>query len=184
MLLVFLSASLACSTRLDPTIAVGAVDAGTDGEPEAAASDCVQMTAGASSYWVCLGPLASRDAASADCAGRGAELAAVSSAEENAFLAAAAADLGTHSNLWLGGIRDDEHVWRWPDTTVFWRGLVDGQAEPDTYVNWQSGEPNDDSTVTDEPERCAALALYDSGWRDRACSLELSYLCELPATSP
>jgi Lectin C-type domain len=121
----------------------------------------------------------SHDQATEVCHARGAELAAVSSPEENSFLASTSREIGTHTNLWIGGTRDDEHVWRWPDGTEFWRGLVTGAAPVDTYANWQSGEPNDTSTVTDEPERCAAMALFDDGWRDRACLIELSYLCEL-----
>src|SRR5690606_12961570 len=78
----------------------------------------------------------------------------------------------------------DDHVWSWPDGSVFWRGLIDGEPADDAYVNWQSGEPNNTSTVPDEPERCAALALFDTGWRDRACSLELSYFCEAPLPAP
>lgn len=174
----------ACSTRVDPTIAIGASDGGPDRDASDAADDCVELERGSSRYWICSGPLASHATAAQACQRRGATLASISSAEENAFLATSAANLTTHSNLWLGGTRDDDHVWSWPDGSVFWRGLVDGLPNADNYVNWQSGEPNNTSTVVDEPERCAALALFDTGWRDRACSLELSYLCEAPLTAP
>ncbi|HLV20495.1 MAG TPA: C-type lectin domain-containing protein [Polyangiaceae bacterium] len=174
----------ACSTRVDPTIAIESSDAGPSSDAGDAASECVELERGSSRYWICSGPLASHAAASDACQRRGAVLASVSSAEENAFLANSAANIATHSNLWLGGTRDDDHVWSWPDGSVFWRGLIDGEPADDAYVNWQSGEPNNTSTVLDEPERCAALALFDTGWRDRACSLELSYFCEAPLPAP
>lgn len=167
-----------CTTVLDPTHRVLGADAGPEPEP-AASSDCVQVEGAPGRYWICAGPLASYNRANQVCRARGAELATVSSPEENFFLASSSRELVTHTNLWIGGTRDDEHVWRWPDGTEFWRGLVAGSAPPDAYANWQSGEPNDTSTVTNEPERCAAMALFDEGWRDRACSIELSYLCEL-----
>jgi hypothetical protein len=165
-----------CTTVLDPTHRVPGSDASL-GDDWVASSDCTQVDGVANSYWICAGPLASYDRAAAVCNARGAELAAVSSPEENSLLVSSSRELGTHTNLWIGGTRDDEHVWRWPDGTEFWRGLVAGSAPPNVYVNWQSGEPNNISTVTDDPERCAALALFDEGWRDRACSIELSYLC-------
>lgn len=140
----------------------------------------MQVEGAGSRYWICAGPLASYDEAVRVCRARGAELATVSSLEENSFLASSSRELGTHTNLWIGGTRDDEQVWRWPDGSEFWRGLVAGSAPGDIFANWQSGEPNNSSTVTDEPERCAAMTLFDEGWRDRACSIELSYLCELP----
>jgi hypothetical protein len=91
---------------------------------------------------------------------------------------ARAGNAGAQSNLWIGGRRDDEHVWSWPDAEIFWTGLVNGAAPPNVYTNWQPGEPNNHSTVSDEPEECAALTLFDSTWKDRACSLALSYFCE------
>jgi Lectin C-type domain len=174
---------LACSTRLDPTVAVARADAGP--EPErATAGDCAPLAGATGQYWVCAFPLASYAEATAVCLALGSELASVSSPEENSLLAAAARERGTLTNLWIGGTRDEEQVWRWPDGSVFWSGLVDGSAPTNIYANWQNGEPNDSSTVTNEHERCAALALFDDGWRDRACSLKLSFFCERPSTAP
>lgn len=102
----------------------------------------------------------------------------ISSAEENQFLAADAGLSDSQTNLWIGGISDDEHIWRWADGTIFWTGLSAGVAPAGIFSNWKAGEPNDTSTVVDEPERCAALTLFDTQWNDRACSLELSYFCE------
>jgi hypothetical protein len=83
----------------------------------------------------------------------------------------------TDTNLWLGGTRDEAFVWRWPDGSVFWRGGPDGSAELGAYTNWQPGEPNNMSNVVPEPERCLALTLDGDDWNDRACSLELPYVC-------
>lgn len=124
---------------------------------------------------LCAEPL-SQLAAEQDCAGRDARLAQIGSEQENAFIAEQARALGTNS--WLGGTRDDDSVWRWPDGSVFWRGGADGSVESGAYARWQPGEPNDSSTVLDEPERCLALTLGGDDWNDRACSLALPYVCE------
>jgi hypothetical protein len=97
--------------------------------------------------------------------------------EEDDFIATSSYGL-ISGNLWLGGTRDGEYVWRWPDSTIFWRGGRDGAAEGGVYVRWQPGEPNDSSTVTTDPERCLALTLGGNDWNDRACSLSLPYVCE------
>ena len=173
---LFCALSAACTTRLDPTLTLVAADAGEAG-------NCIATDSSGSRYWICS-TLAFFDSAARDCSARGASLAQVSSAEENDFLALSASDIGTHSNLWIGGTSDDEHVWTWPDGTVFWIGLAAGSAPDGLYANWKAGEPNDSSTVVDESERCAALTLFDTQWNDRACSLELSYICELALATP
>jgi len=165
-----------CSVRLDPTLPGLAQDAGMDFS-SAPAEPCAMAQTSTSQYWVCAAP-ASFDDAAASCRERGAALARVSSAEENEFLAADATISDSETNLWIGGTSDAEHVWRWPDGIVFWTGLSAGTAAAGVYTNWKPGEPNDTSTVVNEPERCAALTLFDSQWNDRACSLELSYFCE------
>jgi hypothetical protein len=163
-----------CSIRLDPTLPGLPPDAGASSAP---AEPCAVARTSTSQYWVCAVP-ASFDAAAARCGERGAALARISSVEENDFLAADAAVSGSQTNLWIGGFSDAEHVWRWPDGTVFWTGLSTGASPAGVYANWKAGEPNDMSTVLDAPERCAALTLFDTQWNDRACSLELSYVCE------
>ena len=117
--------------------------------------------------------------AAADCELRNASLAAVNSAEEDDFIVMSVYGI-ISGNLWLGGMRDDDHVWSWPDGSVFWRGGRDGAVEGDAYVHWQSDEPNNASTVTTDPERCLALTLGGNDWNDRACSLNLPYVCERP----
>jgi hypothetical protein len=170
--------AVGCSTTLDPTI-----DPAEDAAV-AESADCVELENAGSRYWICLTPFAPFGVAQQECRRRGAELASVGSVEENAFLAASTQGLATHTNLWLGGSRDDAHVWTWPDGSVFWSGLADGQAPPGGFAYWKPGEPNDASTVTDEPERCAVLTLFDNQWNDRACSVELSYYCELAVLAP
>ena len=159
-----------CTTTLDPTVLVGDEDGG------ASLATCSLAVGVESEYVICPEPL-DFAAAAVDCEVRGASLAAVGSAEEDDFIATSAYGL-ISGNLWLGGARDDDYVWSWPDGTIFWRGGRDGAVEADAYVRWQPGEPNDSSTVTTDPERCLALTLGGNDWNDRACSLRLPYVCE------
>lgn len=117
------------------------------------------------------------DAAAHECELRGGYLAEVNSAEENLLIAEAAGVTGT--NVWLGGRRDETFVWAWEVSgVVFWRGEEAGTPEAGVFVTWQPGEPNNESTVLDEPEKCLALTLGDVDWNDRACSILLPFLCE------
>lgn len=129
-------------------------------------------------HLLCARPLAF-SAAAHDCSLRGGYLAEIGSAGENDAVAAAAGDtVGT--NVWLGGTRTVDFVWSWHTSLwIFWRGGSDGTPAEGTYVNWAPDEPNDSSTVSDEPEKCLALTLGGNDWNDRACSLELPYACEL-----
>jgi hypothetical protein len=198
--------TIGCSVTLDPTLippalgrgeggsvfldASAAIEAASLGTPDARAADglgfadnrlpetCVLVQASPSEYLVCTQPTTQGDAA-ADCASRGATLAAIGSADENAFLYAQAL-LFANSNLWLGGTRDDAQLWSWPDGSSFWAGRYDGMAVNGGYTNWKSGEPNNSSTVTTDPERCMVMTLTDGGWNDRACTLDLAYICERP----
>jgi hypothetical protein len=169
-----LGAALACTTSVDPSVVVGA--GGESGE----LPGCSRFDLPRSDYLICPGPL-DFEAAVADCARRGATLASVGAEEENDFLAATAAVI-VNDDTWLGATRDDSYVWRWADGTVFWRGGPDGAPEADAFANWRLGEPNDSSTVTNEPERCLALKYDQSDWNDRACSLRLPYACEQVST--
>lgn len=121
----------------------------------------------------------SHDAAAHECHLRGGYLAEVDSEAENTLIARAAEQtVGT--NVWLGGRRSETFVWAWERSqTVFWRGDRDGTPVDDIFVAWAPGEPNNTSTVSDEPEKCVALTLGGSDWNDRACSLELPFACEL-----
>jgi hypothetical protein len=173
--------ALACSRTLEPSIVVGEDDGagGVSGDPLAT---CSFFRFGASEYVICPEPL-DFSAAAADCARREAALVSVGTAEENAFVAVSAYGV-VSGNLWLGGSRDNDYVWRWSDGSVFWRGGRDGAAEDGAFVVWQPGEPNDSSTVTTDPERCLALTLEGNDWNDRACSIDLPYTCERPLEGP
>jgi hypothetical protein len=168
----------ACTTTLDPTVLVPEDDDGSAGAGGDPLATCSLVVGAESEYVICPEPL-DFVAAAADCVLRGASLAAVVSAEEDDFIATSSYGL-ISGNVWLGGTRDDEYVWRWPDGTIFWRGGRDGAVEGGAYVRWQFGEPNDSSTVTTDPERCLALTLGGNDWNDRACSLSLPYVCERP----
>lgn len=161
--------ALACSRTLDPTVLV---------EEDDDAAECVTFVSAGTRYDLCPEPL-SFDLAAVDCASRGATLAAVGSAEENDLIASSSTYVAS-GNFWLGGRRDDAFVWSWPDGSVFWRGGRDGAAETGAYVRWQPEEPNNASTVANEPESCLALTQDGNDWNDRACSLSLPYACETP----
>jgi hypothetical protein len=173
-----LAAALSCTTRLDPSfVAASQDDAGTAPLPT-----CSSFTQAARTYVVCSKPL-DFEAATFDCMLRGATLAAVGTTQENDFVATNAGSV-VNDDLWLGGTRDDSYVWRWPDGTIFWRGGPDGAAEGNSFVSWFPGEPNDSSTVTTDPERCLALRINRTDWNDRACTLELPYVCEQASAAP
>jgi hypothetical protein len=173
---VLTGALLACTNTLDPSVLV------EDGGGEGPLPTCSLFTTAENEYVICPERLA-YERASRDCARRNATLAAIGSDEENEFVATSARSIVT-DNLWLGGTRDDQYVWRWPDGSVFWRGGPGGSAEGDAFVPWIPGEPNVSSTVTTDPERCLALTFSANGWNDRACSLQLPYVCEHPSLSP
>ena len=81
--------------------------------------------------------------------------------------------------LHRGGERDEAHFWSWPDGTIFWHGRYDGAAPSGQFHNFGEGEPNNTSSTDGGPESCLVLVLSSGIWNDRACELELSYVCEL-----
>jgi lectin-like protein len=129
-------------------------------------------------YALCETPL-DHAAAEEDCEGRDAHLVALETAEENDALADVVFGLVTSSNIWLGGSRNDDLVWSWPDGGIFWRGGRDGMAEGEAFVRWQPDEPNNSSSTTGGPEACLALTAEGADWNDRSCDLALPYACEL-----
>lgn len=137
---------------------------------------CACVSADPATYWVCAQPL-SYVAAAADCVARQAALVAVGSLAENT-LVAQFARASVRTNVWIGGSRDDQFVWRWPDATPFWHGGRGGAAVDGAFVAWQPGEPNDSSSVAREPQRCLAMTLAGDDWDDRVCAQELAYVCE------
>jgi hypothetical protein len=127
---------------------------------------------------VCKAPL-SFAAAAADCEAQGGALASIrSSADNDAITDAGKSDAET-TNIWLGATRDEAHFWRWPDGTIFWHGRFDGAAPDGAFQNFMAGEPNNTSSTDEGPEPCLVLVLSSGTWNDRACELELSYVCEL-----
>ena len=183
-----------CTTTLDPTtLETGPSDpepidppvgcAEEDGMAGATFSSCVELEPCSSvgqeeDYLLCSHTL-SYEAASHECRLRGGYLAEVNSEAENRLLADAANQtVGT--NVWLGGKRSETFVWAWEQSQiVFWRGERDGTPEENVFVVWQADEPNNSSTVSDEPEKCLALTSEDADWNDRACSLDLPFACEI-----
>lgn len=172
---VFALSTWGCTTTLDPSVVVGGGDGGAGGSGEPPLTPCELFTSGSSEYLVCPERL-DNAAAAADCARRDAALAMIGSREENEFIAARSESVFL-GDWWLGGMRDDALVWSWQDGTVFWRGGPDGAAEPGAFSLWKTGEPNNASTTSPDPERCLALTPADD-WNDRACTLKVPYICE------
>lgn len=168
----FVLSASACTTTLDPSVAVGG---GTGGAGPAPLTSCELFTSASSEYLVCPERL-DNEAAAADCRLRDASLVAIESQEENDFVAAKSESV-ILGDWWLGGTRDDALIWSWQDGTVFWRGGPDGAAEPGAFSFWKTGEPNNSSTTSPDPERCIALTPADD-WNDRACMLRVPYICE------
>ncbi len=98
--------------------------------------------------------------ARAFCVSNSSHLATVSSSGENSFLYSLTDEL-----LWIGfDDLSEEGVFSW----------VNG--EPVTYVNWRSGEPNNEFGGED----CALLNYYSSSsWTDSDCADENRFACEI-----
>ena len=102
------------------------------------------------------------DAARDDCEAWGGSLAAITTAEENEFVAAR-----VDSDTWLGGTDSgsgQEGSWRW----------VSGESWD--FTSFAFGEPNGSGD-------CLQLwYTVGAAWDDFDCELELSYLCERDAS--
>jgi Lectin C-type domain len=140
-------------------------------------SECQSLEILGAEYALCEAPL-DHESAEQDCELRGARLAALGSVDEDEAVANEIFSIVTSGNVWLGGTRTDDFVWSWPDGTVFWRGGRTGEAEPGAFVSWQPQEPNNSSSTDGGPEACLALTAEGADWNDRACSLQLPYVCE------
>lgn len=171
---VFALVSFACTATLEPTVVVGD-DSGGAGSDNPL-GQCTTVVRENSEFLICAEALPFA-AAEHDCSLRGATLVSIRSSEEQDFVLATVN--GLSGDKWLGGRRDDELVWSWPDGSAFWRGGSDGAAEDGAFVAWNGGEPNNASTSSPDPERCLAMT-PNGGWNDRACELELPYACQRP----
>lgn len=143
---------------------------------------CLSAQGPQSEYLMCLTAL-DFSAASLDCAARGGTMVQINEPDENRFVQMQA-NSAMAASVWIGASRDDAFVWSWQNGAVFWRGEEDGVAEPGVFVVWHMNEPNNDSNVSTDPERCLAMTVSASDWNDRACSLALPYLCERPLPVP
>lgn len=102
-------------------------------------------------------------AARASCQAMGMELASVTDAAENAFLADLGAVLSPGTRWWLG-LTDQvsENVYQWTDGTPLW------------FTHWNVGQPDNASD-----EDCVELNhSVAREWNDRPCSDAQAYICE------
>ena len=55
-------------------------------------------------------------------------------------------------------------------------GYTWSDGSPVTFLNWQSGEPNDVNNV----ENCAEMYLANTRWNDMKCTGLIGYICKQP----
>jgi hypothetical protein len=96
-------------------------------------------------------------------------LATITSAQENAFVAARLEGAG-----WMGASDSAvEDTWRWvtgPETgTAFWQGDQSGAVVEGSYANWDSGEPNDSAGIEDCAQFLAGGG-QNGKWNDLRCT--------------
>ena len=100
------------------------------------------------------------NSAQADCASKGAHLAVIDDATENAHVAG----LST-THFWIGATdQTTEGVWVWVTG-----GAVAG------FTAWRSGQPNDDGG-----QDCGEMDAGASTWNDFTCGDQTLYACECP----
>lgn len=122
----------------------------------AAATGCdLAIRPGGSAYLLCGGAATWQQARSA-CQARGADLAVVVDAAEDAFLFG----LGV-AVAWIGLTDAESGVWTW----------VDGS--PATYAGWGDGEPNNSGGN----EHCGQIR-GDGRWNDIPCETAMGWVCE------
>jgi hypothetical protein len=108
--------------------------------------------------------------ADATCAALGYRLVTFDSAAEGTWVEATVA--GYAENYWWVGFTDasSEGSWSWTD------------GSPTTYLNWNSGEPNNGhghECVATSEEDCAMIRWSGSAWNDYPCACSWpSYVCE------
>ena len=115
-------------------------------------------------YWFCEEAI-SWDEARDACRALGSELAVIEDANHDGFIATAQPDNGGNfaDDFWIGlHDRNTEGSYEWVDGT------------PVSYVNWASGEPNNQNGDEDCGEFFSRVA---SKWNDDVCSKTEFYVC-------
>src|SRR5262249_9430267 len=121
---------------------------GTDEHLESSSKHCYRAVTTAKSWLD----------AQTDCEKWGGDLVAITSEEEQKFVAAFVA-----ANSWIGdNDQKTEGNFQWTS------------GEPWSYSNWHSGEPNDSGGNED----CAEIYSADGTWNDALCTNALPYVCE------
>ncbi|KAL4711449.1 hypothetical protein ACJJTC_005573 [Scirpophaga incertulas] len=109
------------------------------------------------------------------CRFHGMHLASISSQQENDKLEQYVKDSGLgHEHFWTSGTDLAE------EGNFYWMS----NGRPLTYVNWNSGEPNNFRYENGEEENCLELWNRDGKglkWNDSPCSFETYFICEVRA---
>ncbi|XP_048240318.1 perlucin-like [Haliotis rufescens] len=110
--------------------------------------------------------------ASQQCLMRGSALAAIETAEENAFITGylkVFGDIGANMQTWIGGSDVEiEGIWKWASS-----------GERVTYTNWAPTEP-------DETGDCMVIwpaGGYNYRWADYPCHSLAKFICEKKITA-
>ncbi len=140
------------------------IDNDCDGRVDEGCTECFERERAGHRYWICPAAKA-YEAAEAQCAALGAQLAVIDDADENQWLFDEAS--AVQPQRWWLGLTDREAEWRWR-----W---ADGSALQ--FAAWTRGEPNDGG----QNEDCAHFWADQAAWNDIACTAEHGVLCEAPA---
>jgi len=129
-------------------------------------------------------------AANAACGLQGGMLATVRSASDQDVLEqvmAAAIPTAYATRAWIGGFKDDDTYWHWPDGSIF--SDENGNAHLGAYQNWGNNEPNGFRRMLQTTDLCMEVWRttnfdFNGAWNDRSCTLNQPYVCEIPPPSP